>query len=155
MPTNDQLAEDGYLLLPAVFSAAIVDAIACEMMAALARDETGSALRAEDDSIYGARNLMQLWPAVARVWQQTPLPEMLQEALGAEFGLVRVLYFDKPPEQSWALPWHKDMTIAVRHNRLPSEHFVKPTNKGGCSACGAPQWLLENMLTRCDCTWSI
>jgi hypothetical protein len=57
------------------------------------------------------------------------------------------LYFDKPPEQSWALPWHKDMTIAVRNNRLPSEHFSKPTLKVGVPHVEAPQWLLENMLT--------
>jgi Phytanoyl-CoA dioxygenase (PhyH) len=72
---------------------------------------------------------------------------LLADMLGPGFGLVRVLYFDKPPDQSWALPWHKDMTIAVKNNRLPSEHFAKPTFKAGVPHVEAPEWLLENMLT--------
>ena len=60
---------------------------------------------------------------------------------------MRVLYFDKPPEHSWALPWHKDMTIAVQDNRLPSSVFCKPTLKIGVPHVEAPQSLLEKMLT--------
>jgi ectoine hydroxylase-related dioxygenase (phytanoyl-CoA dioxygenase family) len=67
--------------------------------------------------------------------------------LGPSFGLVRVLFFDKPPENSWALPWHKDMAIAVKNNALPSEHFTHPTRKIGVPHVEAPEWLLERMLT--------
>jgi hypothetical protein len=143
----DQLADDGYLLLPSVFTADQVDAIAADLASAFASDSGGSTLRAEDGSIYGARNLLQLWPAVADIWRQSMLHHLLADTLGPDFGLVRVLYFDKPPQQSWALPWHKDMTIAVRNNRLPSEHFAKPTVKVGVPHVEAPQWLLEMMLT--------
>ena len=30
------------------------------------------------------------------------------------------------------LAWHKDLTIAVRDNTLPSEHFCKPTSRPAC-----------------------
>jgi ectoine hydroxylase-related dioxygenase (phytanoyl-CoA dioxygenase family) len=63
-------------------------------------------------------------------------------ALGGQAGLVRVLYFDKPPGQSWA----KDTAIAVRDNRLPSSIFAKPTTKAGVPHVEAPRPLLENML---------
>jgi hypothetical protein len=72
---------------------------------------------------------------------------VLEDVLGAQAGLVRVLYFDKPPEQSWALPWHKDRAIAVHDNRLPSKHFSKATFKVGVPHVDAPDWLLESMLT--------
>jgi ectoine hydroxylase-related dioxygenase (phytanoyl-CoA dioxygenase family) len=90
---------------------------------------------------------LQLWPGVADVWRRAPLPDLLADVLGLNFGLVRVLYFDKPPEQSWALPWHKDMTIAVKDNRLPSAHFSHPTTKIGVPHVEVPEWLLEQMLT--------
>ena len=147
MNMKNEFAGDGYVLLPRVFSADQVDTILREMQSAFARDESGSTLRADDGSIYGARNLLQLWPAVADVWRQAPLPVLLADVLGPDFGLVRVLFFDKPPEQSWALPWHKDRTIAVQNHRLPSEQFSKPTFKVGVPHVEAPQWLLENMLT--------
>ena len=146
-PWRTQLTDDGFVVIPAVFSADQADSIVRDLEQAFARDDDGSTLRAADGSIYGARNLLQLWPAVADVWKQAPLPEILKQTLGDGFGLVRVLYFDKPPEQSWALPWHKDAAIAVKNNRLPSEHFSKPTFKVGVPHVDAPDWLLENMLT--------
>src|SRR6516225_10108860 len=102
-----ELARDGYTVLPAVFSEREVAAILESLAAAFAGDQSGSTLRTEDGFVYGARNLMQLWPGVISAWRKSPLPELLADTLGANFGLVRVLYFDKPPEQSWALPWHR------------------------------------------------
>ena len=108
---------------------------------------TGRRVRTAAGSIYGARNLLQSCPGTARAWLQSPLPEIVREVLGPGFGLVRILYFDKPPEHSWALPWHRDTTIAVQNNRLPTAVFHKPTFKAGIPHVEAPHWLLENMLT--------
>ncbi len=142
-----QLAKDGYVLLPSALSATQIDDIIQQLDLAFAQNADGSTLRAENGSIYGARNLLQLWPGVAQAYQEPSLTNILEESLGSRFGLVRVLYFDKPPQRSWALPWHKDMTIAVKKNRLPSEHFHKPTFKVGVPHVEAPEWLLQNMLT--------
>jgi Phytanoyl-CoA dioxygenase (PhyH) len=144
---QEQLADDGYFLLPQVFSPEQSTAALHSLNRAFRADGNGSTLRTEAGSIYGARNLLQIWPDIADVWRQPPLPEIMQEVLGEGFGLVRVLFFDKPPEQSWALPWHKDLTIAVKDNRLPSTCFHKPTRKIGVPHVEAPPWLLENMLT--------
>ncbi|MBI2805691.1 MAG: phytanoyl-CoA dioxygenase family protein [Planctomycetes bacterium] len=142
-----ELAEQGFVVLPNVFSAGQIDAVVRGLEDAFARDTNDWTLRTADGGIYGARNLLQLWPATAEVWKQPSLIEILTETLGQGFGLVRVLYFDKPPEQSWALPWHRDAAIAVKNNRLPSGHFSKPTTKAGVPHVDAPDWLLENMLT--------
>ena len=144
---RQDIDDAGFVVVPAVFSNEQVDAITAELQEALAGDATGSTLRTADGTIYGARNLIHLWPAVADVWKQPLLVAVLKEVLGLQFGLVRVLYFNKPPEQSWALPWHKDRAIAVRDNRLSSKHFSKPTFKIGVPHVDAPDWLLETMLT--------
>lgn len=142
-----ELDRNGYSILPAVFTPADVVGIVGALESAFRNDTNGSTLRSADDSVYGARNLLQLCPAVAKIWTQPVLPQVLMEVLGSRFGLVRVLYFDKPPEQSWALPWHKDFAIAVKNNRLPSEHFSHPTTKLGVPHIDAPEWLLEQMVT--------
>jgi ectoine hydroxylase-related dioxygenase (phytanoyl-CoA dioxygenase family) len=60
--------------------------------------------------------------------------------------VVRVLYFDKPPGHSWALPWHKDYSLAVTaHGRTGA--FTKPTVKAGVPHVVAPKALLDRMLT--------
>lgn len=138
---------NGYAIVPDVFSQSEVAATVDELTHALAEPCEATSVRSRAGNVYAARNLLQLWPAAAHVWRRPPLPELLRDILGPGFGLVRVLFFDKPPEQSWSLPWHKDMTIAVRDNRLPSSHFSKPTRKAGVPHVEAPCALLEAMLT--------
>jgi hypothetical protein len=145
MNYQDAMDKDGYALVPQVFAAARITSFVTALTAAL--DESSSSLIRNDAGIYGARNLLTLWPDVQTIWKQPPLPELLRHFLGADFGLVRVLYFDKPPGRSWSLPWHKDMTIAVRDNQLPSDRFRKPTFKAGVPHVEAPLELLQQMLT--------
>jgi hypothetical protein len=140
-----QIEQQGLALVPAVFDPVEVHALASELNQALPLGRPGVLDHA--GRIYAARNILELWPKVVEVWRRSPLPELLSEVLGPRFGLVRVLFFDKPPEQSWSLPWHKDMTIAVRNNRLPSRHFEHPTTKSGVPHVEASQAVLDGMLT--------
>jgi hypothetical protein len=143
----EQVERDGFATLPAVFGETEVETVLAELTAALNSSRAGSALRGRTGSVYGARNLLALWPAAAWVWRRPPLGQTLAAVLGPALGLVRVLFFDKPPGGSWALPWHKDLTIAVRDNRLPSRLFGKPTHKAGVPHVEAPLEVLEAMLT--------
>jgi ectoine hydroxylase-related dioxygenase (phytanoyl-CoA dioxygenase family) len=59
---------------------------------------------------------------------------------------VRALFFDKPPGHSWALPWHKDYSVAVVAHRTFGV-FTKPTRKAGVPHVEAPEELLERMVT--------
>ncbi|HEX4610934.1 MAG TPA: phytanoyl-CoA dioxygenase family protein [Urbifossiella sp.] len=94
----------------------------------------------------GARDLFRLWPGAADLIRSPGLFEPLRVALGPGAGLVRGLFFDKPPGHGWALPWHKDYTIAVRaHGRLG--RFTKPTTKAGIPHVEAPTGLLDRMVT--------
>src|SRR5262249_18929168 len=136
------------VLLPKVFSAEEVAEVTSDLSAALARSSAQEGtIRSEAGNLYAARNLLTSWSLVASVWKRRALLEALMAALGPGLGLVRVLFFDKPPNQSWGLPWHKDLTIAVRENRLPSQVFGKPTRKAGVPHVEAPTELLQNMLT--------
>lgn len=143
----NSLRDAGFALLPAVFQPGQVAEMLAELGSAFAADTTGSTMRSMDDSVFGARNVLSLWPGVVDAWKVVPLPTVLRDTLGSDFGLVRVLYFDKPPQQSWALPWHKDQTIAVQRHHSSSEQFRKPTTKAGVPHVEAPEWLLQQMLT--------
>lgn len=109
--------------------------------------DDSTALRRANGAIYGARNLLDVFPAAAALWRCEPLIELLTAVLGPRFGLVRGLYFDKPPAGNWSLPWHRDLTIAVRDHSLPSQQFRNPTTKGGVQHVEAPDELLGQMLT--------
>lgn len=142
---RDGIERDGYVTLSGVFAD---DAVA-EILAALEAALSGGdpAIRGDEGAVYAARNVLDLWPGVTEMWKTPPLRESLADVLGPALGLVRVLYFDKPPGQSWALPWHKDMTIAVRDNSLPTTHFRKPTHKASVPHVEASEAVLAEMLT--------
>ena len=149
MTTTDLLSaldRDGFALLRGAFTAADCDRLLAEWAAACVTGEEGL-MRSATGAVYGARNILDRWPAALGVVQQPMLAEALRAALEPGFGLVRVLYFDKPPGESWALPWHRDLTIAVNDNGLPSERFTKPTRKAGVPHVEAPRDVLEKMLT--------
>lgn len=142
----EELARDGYTLLAEVYSGNEMDRVKKQLADAFDANCDGSAMRATAGSVFAARNVLALWPPVTQLWRKSPLPELLTQILGPQFGLVRVLFFDKPPEESWALPWHNDLAIAVKNNQLPSARFTKPTRKGGVGHVQAPDSVLANML---------
>jgi ectoine hydroxylase-related dioxygenase (phytanoyl-CoA dioxygenase family) len=145
---EQQISQDGYSLLQGAFSPEQADGLRQRFEQALARpQETDSSIRSQEGTVSAARNVLTLWPEAGWFWQRSRLAVVLEEVLGRDYGLVRVLFFDKPPGQTWALPWHKDLTIAVVNNRLPSPHFARPTRKAGVPHIEAPQAVLEGMLT--------
>src|SRR5947208_3545144 len=100
-----KLAEDGFALVPGVFTSIQVEDMLGELKKALQEQPEAIAIRSNAGGVYAARNVLALWPEVAAVWRQPPLPDLLASLLGPNAGLVRGLFFDKPPERTWALPW--------------------------------------------------
>ncbi len=144
----NQLERDGHYLVRGVFDEAAARELRDELLTAIdTADRDGESIRSRGGSVYAARNILQVYPPAVDAWQREPLLSVLRETLGDNFGLVRGLFFDKHPDRSWSLPWHKDMTIAVERNDLPSEQFHNPTTKAGIAHVEAPRELLRQMLT--------
>jgi hypothetical protein len=135
----------GYTLLRGVFTSDECQALCGRLERALDVDGA-STLRSRGET-YGSRNLILSFPEVCAIPRCPSLRSFLTTVLGPQAGLIRVLYFDKPPNRGWSLPWHKDDTIAVKNNRLPSSRFSRPTVKSGIPHVTAPDSLLSEMLT--------
>ena len=141
----EQLARLGYALLPQVFEAREVGSLVT-LMSTVLQSSNPAVLRSRGRT-YGSRDLATLVPEVRAIAKQHMLRELIAQTLGEDAALVRALYFDKPPDRSWSLPWHKDRTISVKDNRIPSSHFSKPTVKAGIPHVEAHEALLATMLT--------
>ncbi|WP_158545504.1 phytanoyl-CoA dioxygenase family protein [Bremerella cremea] len=142
----EDLARQGYAMLPGVFTSEEVERITQRLFEDFAA-YSGPAVLKSRDRIYGSRNLLATSTWLLELAQKPVLGDLLEAALGNDVGLVRGLFFDKPPDRSWSLPWHRDRTIAVRDNTLPTTSFKSPTRKAGIAHLEAPDELLANMLT--------
>lgn len=115
-----------------------------ESLASAAASEEG--VRQREGAVYAARNVLELCPAALTCWRRPALERLLRRVLGPACGLVRGLYFDKPPDQTWALPWHKDLTIAVA-DAAGGAGYSRPRLRAGVYHCEPPMEVLEAMLT--------
>ena len=148
MSTSEWILErDGFWMLPRAVDAKVVDRLLVVLENAFEDDSQSVRARSSRGHVYAARNLLESIPEVTTVWQADPMQRMLREVLGNGFGLVRALYFDKPPERTWNLPWHKDTSISVKENSAESQSFSRPTVKAGVPHVIASDDLLRQMLT--------
>ena len=138
--------QNGFELIRSVFSQSEIDTILAELDIAI---QSGSDrnIKSSLGETYAARNVAEQNPRLLEIWKKPALLSLLDQLLGQEAGLVRVLYFDKHPNRTWSLPWHKDMTIAVKDNSLPSNLFSKPTRKSGVDHVEASTDQLQQMVT--------
>ncbi|TWT49891.1 Phytanoyl-CoA dioxygenase (PhyH) [Thalassoglobus neptunius] len=106
-----------------------------------------SAVRQSDGAVYAARNVLQLVPNLPELWPARVIVQRLKDVLGPRCGLVRALYFDKPPQQTWALPWHKDLLIAIESGSPKAENYSRPRLRAGVLHTEPPIEVLQSMLT--------
>ncbi|MFQ3593769.1 MAG: phytanoyl-CoA dioxygenase family protein [Gemmataceae bacterium] len=139
------LERDGFARMPGLLDEAECDRLIASFQTYV--QGTDASILGSDRAIYAARNLLDWWPEATTFWQRPAIVQTLTLLLGPSAGLVRGLYFDKPPGQSWTLPWHKDLTIAVAEHRGPWQAYRHPTLKAGVLHLEAPEEVLQKMLT--------
>ncbi len=143
----EELRDLGYSVLKQVYSRDALEQLQRAIDVGLASTLDPAERLEGQGSVVGGRNLLRLIPATRTCWKVDCLETLLMEVLGVSCGLVRGLYFDKPPLKSWALPWHQDLTIAVQSHVGHSSSFTKPTVKAGVPHVEAPESLLQRMVT--------
>lgn len=141
---------DGFTIIRQVIGPSLCQEFAEQVAGQLRQDHRaaieGSPSRRSRDLV-GGRNLLALWDGWRQITDHPQIRRMVSEVVGSHAGLVRGLYFDKPPGHGWSLAMHRDKTIAVSEHQTPPEPFSKPTSKGGVPHVEASTELLQRMLT--------
>ena len=129
---SSTLAEDGFEIAASVLSPAEVEQL-CEALGPL-------------EMAPGHRNLAQNVPAVAELARSAKIAALLKDRLGKECFPVRSVFFDKTPEVNWLVPWHQDLSIAVKERR-EAPGYGPWSVKEGVPHVHAPVHILETMVT--------
>jgi ectoine hydroxylase-related dioxygenase (phytanoyl-CoA dioxygenase family) len=83
---------------------------------------------------------------IAALVGSTKVRNLIQSILGKGTRVVRSILFDKTAEKNWGVPWHQDLTVAVKERREVAG-FVGWSVKDGVNHVQAPREVLEQMLT--------
>jgi ectoine hydroxylase-related dioxygenase (phytanoyl-CoA dioxygenase family) len=94
----------------------------------------------------GVRNILELVPSIRELAQSQQIRALVAPILGDTVRLVRGIFFDKQPGVNWKVPWHQDLTIAVKQ-RLDLPDYHPWSVKEGIPHVRPPVAILEQMLT--------
>lgn len=140
MSITDTVEQQGFALARQVVDADTLHALTEALEAST---ESG---RRRRGSVYAVRNLIEAVPEVARLAESSAIRTHIEPHLGAAAFAVRGLLFDKNEAANWNVPWHQDVSIAVR-SRIETPGFQSWTSKEGVAHVQPPVSLLSRMLT--------
>src|SRR5689334_6693415 len=103
MPSITELIDrDGFAMLKGIFSPLVAQQLGAELERAILNDAEHQSAISRGETLIAARNVLEVYPTARTLWHRPPLDEILKEVLGENLGLMRGLYFDKPPQKSWS-----------------------------------------------------
>jgi ectoine hydroxylase-related dioxygenase (phytanoyl-CoA dioxygenase family) len=94
----------------------------------------------------GIRNILDRSPYIQKLAQSQEIHALVAPILGDKARVVRGIFFDKQPTANWKVPWHQDVTIAVK-NRVDVPDYHPWSVKSGIHHVQPPTAILDQMLT--------
>jgi ectoine hydroxylase-related dioxygenase (phytanoyl-CoA dioxygenase family) len=94
----------------------------------------------------GIRDVLRISPTARSVVTHPSVCRVVEAVLGPGAFAVRGVLFDKHAEANWKVPWHQDLTIAVRHP-VSAAGYGPWSEKAGVPHVQPPRQVLERMLT--------
>lgn len=134
MTLAEQLDRDGFAIVPAVLSPALIAELAVDVEQLL------------QESPAGIRSLAAKVPSVHELARSPVVRALVEPVLGADARLVRSILFTKSTQANWQVAWHQDLAIAVQQ-RVEVNGFASWSVKEGVPHVQPPIDVLERMLT--------
>jgi ectoine hydroxylase-related dioxygenase (phytanoyl-CoA dioxygenase family) len=137
-----EFEQNGFGVLDNVLDAATV----LRLIAELSKLKPSNSVSRKNEAVYGVRNLLNLSPAIKGFSKSDMVSRIAGQFLGKNAKVVRAIFFDKTAEANWKVPWHQDLTIAVREKR-ETAGFSVWTRKAQIQHVQPPIEILEQMIT--------
>ncbi len=138
----NELNKKGFVILKSVFDEKEIS----YLIDFLTKLKSSNAVNRKKDSIYGVRNLLNLSPEIKEFAESEKIRKIVEDFVGKDAKTVRAIYFDKTENANWKVPWHQDLTIAVKAKR-ETVGFSAWTLKAGIQCVQPTAEILEKILT--------
>src|SRR4030095_5177325 len=138
---SEEIEAKGFAIVPGVLDAKGVARIVEQLTQVPSSDST----RQRGQSYFGIRNLLSVVPALRDLASSPAIGSLFDPIAGRQAQVVCGTFFDKTPEANWKVPWHQDLTIAVRQ-RKEVAGFNCWTLKADINHVQPPARVLEEVL---------
>lgn len=135
----NSLKIDGFAVVSEVLSTAQVE----NLREVVARIESDAVSKRE--TVFAIRNLLDA-PEIRDLARSKPIRALVEPVLGPNCFAVRGIFFDKVAGANWKVPYHQDLSIAVKE-KIAVEGFGPWSTKAGAVHVQPPREILEKMLT--------
>ncbi|MBO6516553.1 MAG: phytanoyl-CoA dioxygenase family protein [Bacteroidia bacterium] len=138
-PEITEFSKQGYAVTPAILSGHDLEPI----LDYLHTVTTHSEVRPQ---VHAIRKLFCEHPQLVPIVFTNGLQRLIQEVMGDSYFLTKAIYFDKPEQSNWFVPYHQDITISVQR-RIDTPGYKNWTKKQGYTSVQPPLAILENTVT--------
>ncbi|PIY10840.1 MAG: phytanoyl-CoA dioxygenase [Flexibacter sp. CG_4_10_14_3_um_filter_32_15] len=137
-----ELLENGFTILPNIYSSDEIEKIS----ACIDEIDTSKSTVRKSVDLFAIRQFLKENPEINNLIFTKKLKSILQKFAGNNFFVVKSIYFDKPQNSNWYVPYHQDLTISV-DKKTELEGFNYWTVKQNQFAVQPPLQILENIIT--------
>lgn len=138
---TEHFNERGFLIVENAFDKQTVDCL-IEKLTVL---NFGDAAKQRESVAFGVRNLLNVAPPMRDFVNSQDVRKLVEPIVGKQAQIVRAIFFDKTPEANWKVPFHQDLTIAVKERKSVAG-FVSWTMKANILHVQPPASVLENIV---------
>jgi ectoine hydroxylase-related dioxygenase (phytanoyl-CoA dioxygenase family) len=96
--------------------------------------------------LFAIRNFLQAIPSIHKVLWNENVHQLINTLFGKDYFVIKSIYFDKPGESNWFVPFHQDLTISV-NEKTDIPGYTAWTSKQGQIAVQPPESIHKNIYT--------
>lgn len=145
MDTNnykEKILNDGFAVLNNIFSDEEIE----NLFQAISKIDTSRQTVRKSSGLFAIRQFLKEVPHGNEIIFNHRFNTIIDEIFGAEFFVVKSIYFDKPGDSNWFVAYHQDLTISV-DKKLDVEGFGSWTTKHNQYAVQPPLDILQDNFT--------
>lgn len=139
---TDIFNERGFEIIENAFDARIIDSLTLK----LSQLNFGATAKKRKEVAFGVRNLLNLAPFIKDFAESDEVRQIIEPIAGKNARVVRAIFFDKTPEANWKVPFHQDLTIAVKEQKDVAG-FTAWTQKADVTHVQPPASIMENIVS--------
>ncbi|HTD98858.1 MAG TPA: phytanoyl-CoA dioxygenase family protein [Mucilaginibacter sp.] len=139
---SKNILDDGFTIIEDIYTDAELAAISGKINSV---DTANPTFRKSTD-LFAIRQFLKEIPEIGQLIFTDSLKTIINSLFGADYFVVKSIYFDKPEQSNWFVAYHQDLTISV-DKKVELAGYTSWTNKHNQFAVQPPVNILEDNFT--------